>query len=81
MTIALIDDCPKDLALLFEYVTRYCNEHKIHALVKQFLHEKDFESTLNAERYDLVFLDIFMQASSGILIAKNTPLRRSVSMH
>lgn len=71
MTIALIDDCPKDLALLFEYVCRYCNEHKIHALVKQFLHEKEFESTLGTERYDLVFLDIFMQASSGILIAKN----------
>ncbi len=71
MTIALIDDCPKDLALLFEYACRYCNEHKIHALVKQFLHEKEFESTLDTERYDLVFLDIFMQASSGILIAKN----------
>lgn len=71
MTIALIDDCPEDLALLSEYVCRYCNEHQIHALIKQFFHERDFEDTLSKKRYDLVFLDIFMQAASGILIAKN----------
>ena len=70
MTIALIDDCPQDLALLSEYVCRYCNEHKIHASVKQFSHEKDFENILDKEHYDLVFLDIFMQDSNGILIAK-----------
>lgn len=70
MTIALIDDCPQDLALLSEYVCRYCNEHKIHVSLKQFSQEKDFEDTLCTERYDLVFLDIFMQNSNGILIAK-----------
>lgn len=75
MTIALIDDCPQDLALLSEYVCRYCNEHKIHASIKQFSQDKDFESTLRAEHYDLVFLDIFMQDSDGILIAKK--LKRS----
>ncbi len=75
MTIALIDDCPQDLALLSEYVCRYCNEHRIHLSIKQFSQEKDFEDTLCTERYDLVFLDIFMQNSGGILIAKK--LKRS----
>lgn len=75
MTIALMDDCPQDLALLSEYVYRYCNEHKIHASIKQFSQEKDFEDTLRTECYDLVFLDIFMQESGGILIAKK--LKRS----
>lgn len=70
MTIALIDDCPEDLALLSEYVCRYCKEHKIHALIRQFSHEKDFENFLGTERCDLVFLDIFMQDSGGMLIAK-----------
>ncbi len=70
MTIALIDDCPQDLALLSEYVCRYCNEHKIHVSIRQFIHEKDFENTLDKERCDLVFLDIFMQNSNGMLIAK-----------
>lgn len=70
MTIALIDDCPKDLALLSEYVCRCCNEHKIHASIKQFSNEKDFLGTLSAERYELVFLDIFMQDSDGTLTAK-----------
>ncbi len=70
MTIALIDDCPKDLALLSEYVYRCCNEHKIHASIKQFSNEKDFLGTLNAEHYELVFLDIFMQDSDGTLTAK-----------
>lgn len=70
MTIALIDDCSQDLILLSEYVYRYCREHKIHVSIKQFSHEKDFEGTLGTEHYDLVFLDIFMPNSNGMLIAK-----------
>lgn len=70
MIIALIDDCSKDLALLSKYICRYCNEHKIQISIKHFSHEKDFMETLNTKHYDLVFLDIFMQNSSGIQIAK-----------
>ncbi len=70
MIIALVDDCPQDLTLLYEYLHRYCTEHKIHVLIKQFAHERDFEDTLSTEHYDLVFLDIFMENSGGMVIAK-----------
>ena len=68
MTIALIDDCPQDLALLSEYVCRYCNEHKIHASVKQFSHEKDFENILSeftSFSPQLVLLDIGLPFYNG----------------
>lgn len=70
MTIALVEDSSKDISLLYEYVCRYCNEHKVHASIKQFTHEKAFFHTLETEKYDLVFLDIFMQESDGMQIAK-----------
>ncbi len=70
MTIALVDDSSKDISLLYEYVCRYCNEHKLHMSIKQFTHEKSFFNTLKTEKYDLVFLDIFMQEQNGMLIAK-----------
>ena len=70
MTIALVDDSTKDISLLYEYVCRYCNEHKVHMSIKQFTQEKTFFHTLKNEKYDLVFLDIFMQEQSGMLIAK-----------
>lgn len=47
MTIALLDDSSKDISLLYEYICRYCNEHKVHASIKQFDHEKIFSKLLN----------------------------------
>ena len=70
MTIALVDDSSKDISLLYEYICRYCNEHKVHMSIKQFTHGKSFFHSLKTEQYDLVFLDIFMQEQSGMLIAK-----------
>lgn len=70
MTIAVIDDSSKDISLLYEYICRYCNEHKIHATIKTFTSERDFLGAFKTEKYDLVFLDIFMQDLSGIQVAK-----------
>ena len=70
MTIAIVDDSSKDLSLLYEYICRYCSEHKIHVQVKEFTNEGTFLRTLKTEQYSLVFLDIFMQSLNGIQIAK-----------
>ena len=70
MTIAIIDDSAKDISLLYEYICRYCNEHKVHASIRQFTQEKAFLYTLKTEKYDLVFLDIFMRDTDGIMVAK-----------
>ena len=70
MTIAIIDDSSKDISLLYEYICRYCNERRVHASVKTFTKEREFLSAFKTEKYDLVFLDIFMQGLDGIQIAK-----------
>ncbi|MCI8321646.1 MAG: response regulator transcription factor [Dorea sp.] len=70
MTIALIDDSSEDISLLYEYICRYCSEHKIHTSIKTFTSDTAFLSAAKDERYDLVFLDIFLQDTTGIQIAK-----------
>lgn len=70
MTIAIIDDSLEDISLLYEYICRYFNERKIHASVKTFTKERDFLNAFKTDKYDLVFLDIFMQDLDGIQIAK-----------
>lgn len=70
MTIAIIDDSSKDISLLYEYICRYCSERRIHASVRTFTKEREFLSAFKAERFDLIFLDIFMQDLDGMQIAK-----------
>ena len=66
MTIAIIDDSSEDISLLYEYISRYCNERKVHASVRAFTKEREFLSAFKTERYDL----IFMQDLDGMQIAK-----------
>ena len=42
MTIALIDDSIDDLEILFGYICRYCQEHKIHAHIEKYTNELTF---------------------------------------
>ena len=70
MTIAIIDDSSEDISLLYDYICRYCNEHKVHTSVKTFTSETAFLNAFKTEKYDLVFLDIFMKDLNGIQIAK-----------
>ena len=69
MTIALIDDSANDMDTLFSYICRYCQEHRIHAHIEKFTSELVFLRSARQTTYDLVFLDIYMQQTSGIQIA------------
>ena len=69
MTIALIDDSANDIELLFNYICRYCQEYKIHAHIEKFTNDLAFLREAKRTSYDLVFLDIYMQQTSGIQIA------------
>lgn len=70
MTIALVDDSHEDLETLFDYICRYCQEHKIHIHIEKFISDLSFLRSAKKTVYDLVFLDIYMQQASGIQIAQ-----------
>lgn len=70
MTIAIMDDSTQDIKTLYEHISRYCKEHKTHMQIKSFTNEAALLQSLKSEKYSLVFLDIYMQESSGIQTAK-----------
>ena len=69
MTIALIDDSDSDIQLLHDYLSRYCHEHHVYMTIEKFTNEHIFLNSMKQKAYDLVFLDIYMQQTSGIQIA------------
>lgn len=70
MTIALVDDSPVDLEILFTHTCRYCREHKIHIHIKKFTDEALFLKSARYTAYSLVFLDIYLKRSTGIQVAE-----------
>lgn len=70
MTIALVDDSPNDLETLFNHICRYCREHKIHVHIEKFTDEAVFLKSSRCTAYSLVFLDIYLQRTTGIPIAE-----------
>lgn len=70
MNVAIVDDSLIDRQHLYRSLERYCQEHKVHMKVEQFCKGTDFLNTFNANVYNLVFLDIFLNEIDGIEIAK-----------
>lgn len=71
MNIALVDDSSIDRQFLYDKIERYCHEHKVHMQIKTFDNGASFLSNLRSNKYDLVFLDIYMGELSGLHIAEN----------
>ncbi len=70
MTIALVDDSPDDLNILFQHICHYCREHKIHLHIEKFTDEALFIKAAQYTAYSLVFLDVYLQRTTGIQIAE-----------
>ena len=69
MTTALVDDSSRDIELLYNDLSRYCDEHKVHMSIEKFTDEGSFLKSLQHTAYHLVFLDIYMGDTTGIQIA------------
>ena len=71
MNVAIVDDSLIDRQHLYHGLERYCREHKVHMKIEQFDNGTDFLNTFNANVYNLVFLDIFLNEIDGMQVAKS----------
>ena len=74
MRVAVVDDDPEDLANVIDYLTRYIQKNHAeltHNLkIKSWQKSVDFIKTFNAEKYDLIILDIYLKEVNGIQLAR-----------
>lgn len=70
MNVAIVDDMVSDREFLLENIEKYCNKYKVHLQVKSFENSYSFKNAFAKERFDFVFLDIYMNESNGIELAK-----------
>ena len=70
MNVAIVDDSLIDRQHLYHSLERYCREHKVHMKIEQFDNGTNFLNTFNANVYNLIFLDIFLNEIDGLQVAK-----------
>lgn len=70
MNVAIVDDSLIDRQHLYHSLERYCHEHKVHMKIEQFDNGTNFLNTFNANVYNLIFLDIFLNEIDGLQVAK-----------
>ncbi len=75
MRIAIVDDIAAERKKLHERVRNCLNTRRIGADVSEYESGEAFLSAAEMERFDLVFLDIYMDGMNGIEVAE--ALRRS----
>ncbi|MBR6029554.1 MAG: response regulator transcription factor [Clostridia bacterium] len=68
LLIAVVDDDPKDAALLKECVEAYCNRNDHPAMVR--VYQDGLDLIRGAETHDIVFLDIQMGKLDGLETAR-----------
>lgn len=74
MKIAIIDDMAADCQQIYDYVIKYCKSEHIHVLVDTYESGRKFLSSFEEGKYNLIFLDIYLNNLNGIEIA--TELRK-----
>lgn len=71
MKIALVDDDPREIKLLKEFLTLEFSDAKIEITsIHSFSSGEDFLQTWNYGMYDVVILDMFMCMLSGVDVAR-----------
>ena len=68
--VAICDDSDKDRKHLQECISGYMQQEKADMILHTYASGEEMEEALQSIRFDLVFLDIYMHALSGIDLAK-----------
>lgn len=69
ISIAVCDDDEACLKDIFDRLNSYIEKNNIDAYIKKFHSGSDLIDALNRERFDIVFLDIYMEVIDGIQTA------------
>ncbi len=70
MNAAIVDDSAEDIETLCGYLSRYGREHKVHIYIEKFTDADDFLEAFGDTSYHLVFLDIYMEHTTGMQVAE-----------
>ena len=74
LRIAICDDQPKELGIIYQYITEYLDIHTMEAEIREFSHPDKLLNTLQLENFHLYLLDIVMPMVSGIELGKEIRL-------
>lgn len=66
MNIAICDDLQSDSELLQKYIEMYCTNHSIDFEFFSFLSGEALLENFEKDKYEILFLDIYMGGKSGI---------------
>lgn len=70
MHIGICDDCSKDSELLKEYIKQYMDTHQFNYTISVFKSGEEFLENSAVNKYDIVFMDIYMKEKSGVETAR-----------
>lgn len=71
MKIAIVEDLQPDLELLYRKLTHYFDAQKLTCEIYSFKSGEAFLEFFSPHTFDLVFLDIYMKALTGMDVAKH----------
>ncbi len=70
--IAVCDDLSTDIEIIKAHIIRYGNENSVQISVMAYSEQNDILNALKkADTYDIIFLDIYMEALNGIDLARH----------
>ncbi|MDD3570466.1 MAG: LytTR family DNA-binding domain-containing protein [Lachnospiraceae bacterium] len=70
MNIGICDDYEKDRELLTHYVAQYIAALQLDYTLSTFESGEDFLESVPTQKYDIVFLDIYMKGKTGVDTAR-----------
>ncbi len=70
MNVAIVEDSQKDSQLLLSLLTEYMKHYDFNLKIEGFKSGEEFLSALEPERFDLCFMDIYMERLSGVEAAE-----------
>ena len=70
LNIAILDDNKSDRIQILDYISTYASLHKVEINAAEFENPNIFLDNFEKEKYDIIFLDVYLTSTDGISVAK-----------